>query len=48
VTSSDECFSLSAFSDGIPIPNPPNLAGKANREHSRLLGGGIPVRLGRR
>ena len=43
----DDCSSLSALLDGSPIPRPPSLAGSANREYSRLLGGGLPVSVGR-
>ena len=32
----------------MPIPRPPSLAGRANSEHSRSLGGGLPVKAGRR
>ena len=48
VMSKDDCSSLSVFLDGTPIPRPPSLAGSANREHSRSLGGGLPVSVGRR
>ena len=43
----EDCGSLSTVLDGIPIPRPPSLAGRANREHSRSLGGGLPVSVGR-
>ena len=42
--SKDNCSSLSAFLDAIPRPL--SLAGSANREHSRSLGGGLPVSAG--
>ena len=48
VTSREECSSQVAFVDGIYIPRPPSLAGKANSVHSRSPGGGLPVRAGMR
>ena len=45
--SREDCSSLSAFLDGMPIPRPPSLAVSANREHSRSLGEGLPVNAGR-
>ena len=47
MASIEDCSSLSAVLDGIAIPRPPNLAGRANREHSSSLGGGRPVSVGR-
>ena len=44
----EDCSSLSTVLDGIPmIPRPPSLAGRAKRKHSRSLGGGLPVSVGR-
>ena len=34
--------------DGMPIPRPPSLAGRANNVHTRSLGGGLIVQAGRR
>ena len=48
MTSSEECNSRVALLDGILNPRPPSLAGKANNLHSRSLGGGLPVRAGKR
>ena len=33
--------------EGMVIPIPPSLAGRANRAHSKSLGGGLPVSAGR-
>ena len=48
MTSREECNSRVALLDGILIPRPPSLAGKANSLHSRSLSGGLPVRAGKR
>ena len=37
-----------AVCDDMPILRPPSLAGKANSAYSRLPGGGLPVKVGRR
>ena len=34
--------------DGMRSPSPPSLAGRAKSVHSVSLGGGFPVRAGRR
>ena len=41
----DKC-SWSACLEGMVIPSPPILAGRANKAHSRSLGGGLPVSAG--
>ena len=50
VTCCDAWYSLGAAIDGMRMPNPPSLAGRANRECSRspMPGGveGLPVRAG--
>ena len=43
MTFSDDCSSLSAFLEGMRIPNPPCRAGRPKRSHSRSFGGGRPV-----
>ena len=48
VISKEECSSRGAILDGIPIPRPPSLAGRANSAYSMSLGGGLPVKAGRR
>ena len=35
-----------ACMEGIVIPSPPILAGRANRAHSKSLSGGLPVSVG--
>ena len=37
-----------AVCEGISIPSPPSIVGKANNAYSRLPGGGLPVMVGRR
>ena len=48
VLSREECSSRAAFLDGIPIPRLPSLAGRENNVYSRLLGGDLAIRAGRR
>ena len=48
VTSRDDWSSSAAALDGMLIPSPPSLAGRANNVHWRSLGGGLPVRAGMR
>ena len=48
VIRSEEQNSWVARFDGMSIPRPPSLTGKANSERSRALGGGLPVKAGRR
>ena len=42
----DDWCSWSACLEGMVIPSPPSLAGRANRAHSKSLGGGLPVSAG--
>ena len=39
-------FLVGLHGRGIVIPSPPILAGRANRTHSKSLGGGLPVSVG--
>ena len=48
MTSNEECNSQAAFLDGISIPRLPNLSGRVNNVHSKLLSGGLPIRTGSR
>ena len=46
VTCCDAWYSLGGALDGMGMPSPPILAGKANRVRSRSPGGGLPVKAG--
>ena len=46
VTLNDDLCSWSSCFAGMVIPSPPILTGKANKVHSRSLGGGFPVSAG--
>ena len=46
--SDEERNSRAASIDGMPTPSPPSLAGRAKRVRSWSLGGGRPIRAGRR
>ena len=46
VTIRDDRCSRSACWEGMAIPNPPIRAGRANKAHSRSLGGDFPVSAG--